>query len=514
MKRLDTIVTGEKRQLGSKKFIVGIILLFLLITSGCLIGIRSYQRNRYQEACKLADDLYNEANYRQAIPVYQRVLKFKTNSDVDLVIKLANCYIEMDQYESAAMLLQEYYSETESPKLRIQIDSTVEQLLIREYNDHVERGDRYSKKQQYAKAIQEYREAYRLMPESEEALHLVIQAYLDNSQIDQARSLYAQVQDNYDTERMEQLGNQIEEAALMQQYQLLIMEGEDSFCNESYDECFATYNEAIELMPKNLEAYEKLVSAYISIQEYEKAKKAIQEYEEKYEFKNLKKLEKYIDEEQDREVSLNAIMKELYEDLAASDMEKVTQLLYSSRYRKWIEQGTTYYYNVDEERVISQIPSSKGLVIYGSGYVYCGSFENGKRSGNGKYYGVTQDALGYFLYTGKWADDVPNGEGVLNTVMELPYNKQRHSFIVTVQGTYNNGLENGRMRRDFYEGDTYYGSMEYRCFFGIPQASNNTVSNFNWSDGYTYVIGNFISIEGVEEIYYTNTEGKWGVPGI
>lgn len=515
MRELDTGNAGEKNQQSmSKRIVVGIVLLCFITVSVVYLSIQIYEKQQYKVLLEFAENYYETGDYVNAIQSYKKIIQKQPKQQSDLVIKFADCYIGIQDYESAAMILQDAYALTESEKLRDKIQETVGLLLDTEYEANVQRGDKYIEAGEYSKAIQEYKEAYRLKPESGEALSLLITAYLDNGDIENANELFEDVKGRYDDGLTLKLQNQIAEASVREQYEQLLIEADDFFYNESYDECFDSYDQAITLLPEEMQAYEQMVDAYISLQRYEDAIKDVQKYKIRYQLDGLDELCDYIQNEKQMQESLSSLMKKLYEALMDGKIKRVRKLIHSSEYETWVAEGNTYYYSATTERRIEQIPSSRGLVIYGSGYIYCGSFENAKRSGKGKYFGLSNDELGYFLYSGQWSDDLPNGEGTLNTVMEYPYGSKNQQFIVTVQGQYRNGLENGRMRRDFYLEENYFGSLEYRSLSGIPQPNNMSIDSYNWPNSYTYVIGNFVTVNGNEEFNYTDTTERWQVPGL
>ena len=181
--------------------------------------------------------------------------------------------------------------------------------------------------------------------------------------------------------------------------------------------------------------------------------------------------------------------------------------------KKWITEGNTYYYDAVEGYRSLKLPVDRGIVIYANGYIYCGSFFNGKRSGSGRLFGLEEDGKEYFLFTGEWKGDNPDGEGVLSTTMELPQEDKVRKYHVLVQGRFVHGIENGEMRRDFYYDDHYYGTLEYNCINGIPQPSLQEPLDPKWNVASMYSIGKFITIDGTQDFQYQYTLERWRVPG-
>ena len=512
LKRAEPV---ERGRLGlPMKVTIGIVLFSFFALLIGILSVKRHQEKQFQAAYYQASTYYAEENYKEAINFYQKALSYPSDSEVEIVIKLSNAYIELEKYDEAAELLQAYYDKTKSKELRNKVEQTIDLLIDSEYEANIERGNKYSQVQEYSKAVREYLGAYRLKPENEEALELLIAAYLNNSEIEKAGQMLEEAREQCTEQVFDKLQQEIELAAVKEQYNALLVEAEESFYNESYEECFQIYEKAVELLPYESNAYNAIVNAYIALQKYDKAIDTIKKYESQYKYSELEHILERIQEEKEMEDMISGLLKKIYHALSDGDMEELISILHGSEYKNYIKEGTTYYYNAIERRASTQIPVKKGMIIYGSGYIYGGSFSNGKRSGRGRYFGLTTDALGYLLYTGQWKEDLPNGEGVLNTVMPVPYNNQQQQFIVTVQGTYRNGFENGKMRRDFYLGTSYFGSLEYSCASGIPKEKKPNSNYYSWSNDYTYVIGDFVTIKGTSEFDYIYTDGKWKVPGL
>lgn len=505
---------NHQRLDASMSIIIGIVLFCFCSLLIGIFSVKRYQKKQFEAAYEQGCSYYAEKNYEEAINSYQKALNYPSKLELEIALKISNAYIELKKYDEAAEILQTYYDKTNSSEVRNKVEQTIDLLIDSEYTTNLERGNIYSQAEEYRKAILEYLAAYKLKPESEEALEYVIDAYLNNSEIDHAQQMLDEAKEQCSQEVIQKLQQEIDLAAVKEQYDALLVEADEFFYNESYEECFQLYDEAVALLPYESGAYEAIVNAYVSLQQYEKAIDTIKNYESKYKYSKLEDILNRIQEDKETQERISELLKILYYALSDGDMEEVLSILNGEEYKNYIQEGVTYYYNAIDKRASTQIPTQKGLIIYGSGYIYRGSILNGKRSGKGNYFTLTSDTLGYMLYTGAWKDDLPNGEGTLNTVMQVPYQNEQKEFVVKVQGTYRNGLENGRMRRDFYLDGSYFGTLEYSCTSGIPQSKNVSLDYYKWYDEYTYVIGEFETIEGTEEFYYINTEDRWKIPGI
>lgn len=515
MRELRTEKVSNHRRLDvSMNITVGIVLFCLCLFCIGILSIKRHQKEKFEAVFKQASDYYAQENYEEAINSYYEALKYPSKRELEIVLNLSNAYIELKKYDEAAELLQTYYDKTKSTEVRNKVERTIDLLIDSEYATNIERGNIYSRSKEYSKAIREYLSAYRLRPDREEALELLIKAYLNHGEINPAQQMLDKAKEQTSKEVIQRLQQEIDLSMVKEQYSTLLTEADEFFYNGSYEECFQLYDEAVALFPYENEAYDAIVNAYVSLQQYDNAIEVIKNYESKYEYSELEKILKRIQEDKDTQERISSLLKTLYYALSDGDMQEVVDILNGDEYKDLIQEGVSYYYNAIDKRVSTQLPAKKGLIIYGSGYIYGGNLINGKRSGKGRYFSLTTDTLGYMLYTGEWKEDLPNGEGTLNTVMQIPYENERKEFVVTVQGTYRNGIENGDMRRDFYLDSSYFGSLEYKCASGIPQEKKVSINYYNWYNEYAYIIGNFITIEGIEEFYYIDVGEKWKIPGM
>jgi len=103
--------------------------------------------------------------------------------------------------------------------------------------------------------------------------------------------------------------------------------------------------------------------------------------------------------------------------------------------------------------------SGNGLAMYSGGYVYAGEFKDGARSGQGVWYYPNGT-----YYAGMWEDDMPNGSGKLV--------KDEENGVQMV-GVWKNGLEHGEMETWFVEkaqhhDNTHLGHWIYLADEGKP----------------------------------------------
>jgi len=508
-KQRDAVQEIKKLHKLHKNCLISAVLLFFVVAAGGVWGHEMHRHAKFQSTIKMGDTCYEENDFLHAAANYEKALSYPYQIDEKVVLRLADTYMKLVRLEDAANLLQDFEEKKPTEKCKHLVEQIVEQILNEQYCEHMERGQRYEQQELYLRAVQEYMDAYRLDQTNQKAVNKIISMYLHSEEIEKAQDFLSHLQN---TEEIEKLKKLIETESKKKKYGALITEAKDLFVNEGYDECFKTLNKAITLMPKCVDAYQEMIDAHIQLEKYDEAIEAIAAYKKKYDYKELSELESYVWSKKKQQENLTVLLGKLYNSFAAGDDEGVLKIVHSKDYQSWIEDGTTYYYCYWKQKRVDQIPEKKGLIIYGTGSIYCGELENGQRNGKGRYFGLTKDILGYFMYFGRWVDDKPNGEGSLHTVMDLPIGNGQKQFEVKVHGTYRNGIENGYIKRRFYQKGEYYGMVIYRCLNGIPQGRELDRITYEWSGVYPYIIGELSTVNGTSEFYYNHDKRLWGVP--
>lgn len=151
--------------------------------------------------------------------------------------------------------------------------------------------------------------------------------------------------------------------------------------------------------------------------------------------------------------------------------------------------------------------TGKAAAIYnfseGAYYFYYGDFVNGVREGDGKTFMLTDDKNAtYESYSGKWANDLPNGTGDFSIMHKLSGDK----YIYTVEiGNYTDGIANGDFNALLYVEEADGQLKEYKGQYtaNMGQAEDvreQTELTFNIPDGYIMYL-----------IYYSeDKESAWG----
>lgn len=512
MSRLkESVQNNESKHRIQQRFLIGFGLLLFVLTIGIMAGSAIYEYRVYQDTLASAESYYSEQDYKNAILEFESAFSYSYKKKEQTILDFADAYMKESRLEEAVKLIQDSGINHSSVRAKKKADEIVDQLMEQEYNDHMERGNRYERAEEYVRAVYEYLEAYRLKSTDLEVMRKIVLMYLKNKETEKAEEFLNKVGN---TKEIQQLRKLVSGEYEKQKYQSLIVEAQELYCNESYTECFQVLDKAVALLPKQKEAYQELADAYIKLEQYDKAIEVISAYEKEYNYTELNELIDSIQEEKNLQINLTSLMSTLYKAFAAGDLEQVVATVHSSDYKLWIKEGEIYYYSYWDQKRVNQIPEKKGLIIYGNGCIYCGEIKNGQRVGKGRYFGITGDVLGYFLFQGSWGEDKPNGEGVLHTVMSIPYKYKKKQFIVKVQGTYRDGLENGYMKRTIYKEDEFYGSVKYQCISGIPQAEDQNEVTIDWPMKHPYVYGILTAKDGSKQSFYYNNNQQWGVPNL
>ncbi len=169
------------------------------------------------------------------------------------------------------------------------------------------------------------------------------------------------------------------------------------------------------------------------------------------------------EDENDEAYTKEFILKEAYPYFADNKQDAIWDLAHLKRYvklSKGLEGTGDYYYQGDVDG--EGKPHGKGLAIYEKNSYYFGDWSHGVRSGKGTWFRFyinqknKNNAMGVYMshiYSGDWADNLPNGEGAEHydvDISKLTSTKGR--MLQNVVGPFKNGL---------YNGDMYANTVDY-----------------------------------------------------
>lgn len=169
-----------------------------------------------------------------------------------------------------------------------------------------------------------------------------------------------------------------------------------------------------------------------------------------------------IEDENDVAYSKEFILNEALPYFADNNQDAIWDLAHLKRYVKLSEEleGTDqYYYNGDVNS--DGLPHGQGLAIYENNSYYSGGWVNGVRSGNGIWFRFyigeknKNNAMGKYTahsYSGEWAEDLPNGQGVEHYEVDISKLQVRERILQNVVGNFSSGL---------YDGELYANTVDY-----------------------------------------------------
>ncbi len=170
-----------------------------------------------------------------------------------------------------------------------------------------------------------------------------------------------------------------------------------------------------------------------------------------------------VEDENDEAYTKEFILKEAYPYFADNKQDAIWDLAHLKRYvklSKGLEGTGDYYYQGDVDG--EGKPHGRGLAIYEKNSYYFGDWSHGVRSGKGTWFRFyinqknKNNAMGVYMshiYSGDWADNLPNGEGAEHydvDISKLTSTKGR--MLQNVVGPFKNGL---------YNGDMYANTVDY-----------------------------------------------------
>lgn len=145
-----------------------------------------------------------------------------------------------------------------------------------------------------------------------------------------------------------------------------------------------------------------------------------------------------------------AQLKELSAYWSSDNMAAVRDLTHLERFEamSYKLSGTNDFFYYGETNGDGK-PNGTGLAVYGDDQYYYGQWANGVRSGNGTwisfYPKYSQYVVTEHLYTGQWADDLPNGQGQEHYDYNYDEMNEADYYLQNAIGEFKNGLYNGEM---------------------------------------------------------------------
>jgi len=202
----------------------------------------------------------------------------------------------------------------------------------------------------------------------------------------------------------------------------------------------------------------------------------------------------------------SAFMKNLYGLFEAGNIDEVKDIMRTDEFGRIAGNATETEPAFYSPTSAGTAKSGKGVGIYRiqDGYfVYYGDYADNVRGGQGMWLYVWSDSFGNYdnMFEGQWAGDKPNGNGK----EEYRYIGGNDISVTVIQGTYENGLENGTITVDEYSDEGVHHNFQYTATAGVAHRESDERS---YPDG-TYPIA--ISADGTG---FSQREGdRMGVSG-
>ncbi len=143
-------------------------------------------------------------------------------------------------------------------------------------------------------------------------------------------------------------------------------------------------------------------------------------------------------------------LKEMYAYWSDNNTEAVRDLAHLERYEVMsydLKDTSDFYYYGDTNS--EGIPNGTGLAVYANDQYYFGEWENGVRSGTGTwiafYPSYSKNVVTEHMYSGSWANDLPDGEGQEHYDYDSEYMVSKNIYLQNAIGSFSEGLYSGDM---------------------------------------------------------------------
>ena len=164
-----------------------------------------------------------------------------------------------------------------------------------------------------------------------------------------------------------------------------------------------------------------------------------------------------VDAEDETDVSYSKeyILNEAFPYFVDNNHEAICDLAHLKRYVKLsleLKGTNQFYYKGDVDSAGK--PNGKGLAIYEDNSYYYGDWVDGVRSGGGTWFRFyineksMRNAMGVYtahLYSGEWADDLPDGQGAEHYDVDTSKISGGKRVIQNVVGGFSKGLYDGKL---------------------------------------------------------------------
>ncbi len=443
------------------------VILGIIIVIGLIIISTASKGGQIDEQAVMAENYLNTGSYEQAVEAYQKALSMKDSDQETLSIGLAKAYVGLEDFDKALEVLRTSYQKKSTIRLEKEIEEVTAEKLNYEFLQSISRADVYFSNKEYDKAISVYEEAKLIKSKEDTSYARIAQAYIEQGKYDLAREEVLEGIEITGSKELEKLMVTIDTYLLKEDYDLMVVQAEEYIYQENYDDGIAKYKEAILLLPSQTAAYKALSQIYMEQRDYDKAVTLLTEAVGLTGDKELRELlGTAIELKADEEERMN-VLSELYKAMNDRDIEQILAIMQTNVYLEQISPDAPVYYGTGE----GDISTGEGLIVYKDNQLYYGGMVNGVKKGIGTYFMLTgkEDGSSYYYYEGEWNNDIPSGAGKVTSVSREENDAGDLYISKTVtEGNYYNALEDGIMKKYFYENDNETGRIQYIAQNGIP----------------------------------------------
>ena len=440
----DTNVKNGKKR---RKLIGLLAAAAVLIAAAVGIGIYNAPSNRMNRALDLGARYLEEQNYEQALVEFDKVIAIDP-MNVDAYLGKAEAYEGMGDTEQLLAVLQTGYEQTGDSQIKTELTDT-----------YLEQASGYEQSADYESAVTVYDKLQELDGEDQK------------------------IQDSLSS--------------------LLLKQASDYVSNGDYDKAFEVYDRLLELNGDASEVQKALgdllsdyLSQLIDKGNYDEAKSLIEKYQDKEKDVDFQAYLDEIEEIERIEAENKEFLQKVFDLMAAQDYRALCELckvydydpayetVFVTRFVERMEQDSLVYV---PENNVDQTGKGAGIYRYYEEntmyyYFYYGDMINGSREGEGssfminfsyisyidgmknrygydvdynyavsqqvKSYGgsmlsVPDSLVSYFVFTGHWENDAPNGEGTL---------ERNITFIDNIRPAYQDAICSGNLIDGLWDG--------------------------------------------------------------
>lgn len=445
---------------------LGVVLIIIL---GLVIN-RASDGNRQLEKAVIAENYLNAKSYEEAVKAYQNALADKGGNEEQLSIGLADAYVGLKEYDKALEVLNSCYQKKATDQLKKKIEEVTTKKTDEDFLQSISRGDVYFSNKEYDKAIAVYEEAKQIKRKDILPYKKIIQAYINQNQYTKAKQEVTEGIEITGNDELYTLLTCIEHHLLKDEYDEILAQAREYFYQENYEDGINLYKDAIKLLPGEKEAYLSLGQHYIDQGDYDSAVEILQEGNAKVVNTELVELLEQATMKQQAEEEKVNMLSVLRDALSKKDFSKIFSIAESDFYQTEILQEVPVYC---DDGTKSGSEKRDCLVIYDKNHLYFGKLNNGIRQGTGIYLVLISDDIGdsYYYYEGEWSNDIPGGKGkTIETELKKNTSGEVHEYMTETEGTYFHALEDGAMKKTFYEDGKETKWLKYRASNGKPLA--------------------------------------------